>query len=150
MLAIVGNPLMREFDALTGFLPRITASSFGIGRHLNDQDRRAFLAGMRIRGRRAFHNYMRSARRSDDLYQRSIRALTGPLAPLPLLTIFGERNDPFGFQKRWKELFPTARQEVVAGGNHFPMCDAPDFVARTISDWYSETVASRHVDFIRS
>jgi len=66
------------------------------------------------------------------------------LAQVPMLTIFGERNDPFGFQKRWKELFPDARQAVVAKGNHFPMCDAPDFVAREIREWYQSRLAGRY------
>jgi len=30
---------------------------------------------------------------------------------------------------------------VVAKGNHFPMCDDPDLVARTIRAWHSEKVA---------
>jgi hypothetical protein len=45
-------------------------------------------------------------------------------------TIFGQRNDPFGFQPRWKQLFPHARDVVVLKENHFPMCDAPDLPAR--------------------
>ena len=136
MLAIVGSGFMRELDVLTGFIPRVSASGFGVGRHLDARGRRAFLAGMGPRGRRAFHNYMRDARVCDGLYAQSMDALLGPLAETPLLTIFGEHNDPFGFQARWKELFPIARQAVVAGGNHFPMCDAPDFVADTIRDWH--------------
>jgi pimeloyl-ACP methyl ester carboxylesterase len=53
------------------------------------------------------------------------------------LTIFGERNDPFGFQARWKALFPDAQQFVIPRGNHFPMCDDPQFVAETISSWHN-------------
>ena len=143
MLALMGSRFMRELNVLTGYLPRIAATSFGVGRHLSEFDRVVFRAGMGTRGRRAFHDYMRDARRCDGLYGRVARALGGPLGELPLLTIFGERNDPFGFQRRWKELFPDARQVVVKGGNHFPMCDAPDFVARTIREWYVERVACR-------
>jgi pimeloyl-ACP methyl ester carboxylesterase len=141
MLAVMGNGFTRELDVLTGFIPRLTASSFGVGRHFDAASRQAFLAGMGTRGRRAFHNYMRDAQHCDDLYREIEHALTGPLAGLPLLTIFGERNDPFGFQRQWKALFPTARQVVVSKGNHFPMCDAPDFVAVAIREWYRECVA---------
>lgn len=141
MLSLVGSRVMREINALTGFLPRITASSFGVGRRLDQAGRDVFLAGVDARGRRSFHNYMRDACHNDLLYGNVARALAGPLAGLPLLTIFGERNDPFGFQQRWKKLFPDARQEVVAGGNHFPMCDAPDFVARVIREWHRDCVA---------
>jgi haloalkane dehalogenase len=141
MLALMGSSFMREFNVLTGLIPRISATSFGVGRHLDEPSRKAFRAGIGSRGRRAFHAYMRDTRHCDDLYDRISSALTGPLAHVPLLTIFGERNDPFGFQKRWKELFPSARQVVVAKGNHFPMCDAPDLVANAIRDWHRKLVA---------
>ena len=141
MLTIVGSGFMRELDVLTGFIPRLSATSFGVGRHLDLPSRHAFLMGMGTRGRRAFHNYIRDARQCTNLYEQIARALAGPFSGLPLLTIFGERNDPFGFQQRWKALFPGARQVVVAKGNHFPMCDAPDLVADTIRSWHRECVA---------
>ena len=141
MMALVGSRAMREIDALTGFLPRITAGSFGVGRRLDQAGRDVFLAGMDARGRRSFHDYMRDARGAGLIYAAVARALAGPLADLPLLTIFGERNDPFGLQQRWKRLFPEARQEVVAGGNHFPMCDAPEFAVRVIREWHRDCVA---------
>ena len=144
MLAIMGSGFVRELDVLTGFLPRIASSPFGIGLHMDEASRAVFRAGMDRRGRRSFHNYIRDARRCNLLYARVGRALAGPLAQVPMLTIFGERNDPFGFQKRWKDLFPDARQAVVAKGNHFPMCDAPDFVAREIRDWYQSRLAGRY------
>jgi pimeloyl-ACP methyl ester carboxylesterase len=141
MLAVMGSRLVRELDVLIGFIPRLSATSFGVGRHMDESSRQAFLAGMGSRGRRAFHNYMRDARRCDNLYDETSRALAGPLSGLPLLTIFGERNDPFGFQQQWKALFPDARQVVVAKGNHFPMCDDPDLVAESIRSWHRERVA---------
>ena len=55
------------------------------------------------------------------------------------LTVFGERNDPLRFQPKWKALFPHARQVVIPGGNHFPMCDDPDVVADSIRSWHRET-----------
>ena len=141
MLAIMGSGVVREMDAWTGFLPSITATSFGVGRHFDDDSRRAFREGMGRDGRRAFHAYMSDARSCDELYRQVADALTGPFARLPVLTIFGERNDPFGFQRRWKTLFPGAVQVIVAKGNHFPMCDDPDLVAQTIKGWHSEHLA---------
>jgi len=145
MLAIVGSPIMREFDVLTGLVPHITSSAFGIGRHLDRPSRAAFRAAMGPRGLRSFHGFMRDALHCDDLYARAAAVLAGPLAPVPLLTIFGERNDPFGFQKRWKELFPAALQVVVPKGNHFPMCDAPDLVAQTIRSWHQELKVNKRI-----
>jgi haloalkane dehalogenase len=140
MLALMGSTVMREFDVLTGFLPRIASTSFGVGKHMDKGRRGEFRAGMTPRARRAFHDYLRDARHCAGLYQTVTRALTGSLSHTPVLTIFGERNDPFGFQKRWKEMFPDARQEIVARGNHFPMCDAPDFVAETLRGWHQQCV----------
>jgi pimeloyl-ACP methyl ester carboxylesterase len=119
----------------------LTATSFGVGRYMDTPSRAAFFKGMGTRGRRAFHNYIRDARQCDKLYEEIARALAGPLSGLPLLTIFGERNDPFGFQQRWKALFPGARQVVVSKGNHFPMCDDPGLVAEEIRSWRREYVA---------
>ena len=138
MLALVGSRFIREIDVLTGFIPAITATSFGIGRHLAEASRDAFRAGMGVAGRRAFHDYMRDARQGEGVYANAEAALAGPLAHVPLLTIFGERNDPFGFQARWKKLYPEARQVIVKDGNHFPMCDDPDLVSRTIRSSHND------------
>lgn len=141
MLAVMGSNFMAGLDEMTGLLPRITASSFGVGRRLDSVGRKVFFAGLRHRGFANFHHYMQDARRCDALYDRVEEALAGPLRVRPLLTIFGERNDPLGFQRRWKELYPSARQVVVRKGNHFPMCDDPDFVASAIRSWHRERVA---------
>ncbi len=141
MLALMGSAAMREFDALTGILPRITSSAFGVGRHLDASSRKAFYAGTGRQGVRAFHGYLRDTRKAGAIYEQLDRALTGPFRTLPLLTIFGERNDPLGFQPRWKQLFSDARQVVVSKGNHFPMCDDPDLVAVSIREWHRDRVA---------
>lgn len=141
MLALMGSAPIREFDVLTEFLFRITTTNFGVGRHMDGPSRQAFRAGIDRQARRAFHHYLRDARNCDHLYQDVGRALSGPFKGLSLITIFGERNDPLGFQRRWKALFPDAPQVVVAGGNHFPMCDDPDLVANTIRSWHRERVA---------
>jgi pimeloyl-ACP methyl ester carboxylesterase len=143
MLAFMGSAPIREFDALTQILPRITATTFGVGRHMNEASRRAFRAGIGPQGARAFHNYLRDARNADDLYDEVETALAGVFRKHPVLTVFGERNDPLGFQPRWKALFPDAVQVVVPKGNHFPMCDAPDMLAAALSSWHRERVASK-------
>jgi haloalkane dehalogenase len=142
MLGMMGGTAMREFDAITGILPRITSSAFGIGRRMDEQSRKAFLAGIGRQGVRSFHSYMRDAAKSKAIYAQLDEALDGPFGRLPLLTIFGERNDPLGFQPRWKNLFPDVQQVVVSGGNHFPMCDDPALVASSIRAWHRERVRS--------
>ncbi|MBV9104143.1 MAG: alpha/beta fold hydrolase [Candidatus Eremiobacteraeota bacterium] len=144
MLSVMGNPVVRELSALTQFVPKLTATSFGAGRHYSGADVRAFLEGIGARGTHAFHDYMRSASHSDRIYECAQRALSVYLSHLPVLTIFGERNDPFGFQRHWKALFPNATQIVVPRGNHFPMCDEPDLVASSLRSWYRESVTTRN------
>lgn len=141
MLALMGSTPMREFDAWTGMLARISSTSFGIGRSMDEASRRAFYAGIGRQGLRAFHGYMRDARRADPIHLEVERALEWQLRHLPLLTIFGERNDPLKFQPRWKQMFKDARQVVVAGGNHFPMCDNPDLVATSIREFHRDQIA---------
>jgi haloalkane dehalogenase len=139
MLAVMGSSTMRRIDLATGVLARVTSTAFGVGRHLDDTSRRAYRAGL-ARSMGAFHDYLGEARFSDEIYDEVTRALTGPFRSLPLLTIFGERNDPLGFQPQWKRLFPDCRQITIPKGNHFPMCDAPDLVADSIRAWHQDVL----------
>jgi pimeloyl-ACP methyl ester carboxylesterase len=140
MLALIGSAALREFDVFTRLLMRVTASSLGVGRRMDERSRKIFLAGIGPHAVRAFHGYMRDARHADALYERIGEALSGRFRDLPLMTIFGERNDPLGFQPQWKRLFPDAHQVIVPQGNHFPMCDDPDLVASSIQHWHARYV----------
>jgi len=140
MLALMGSRVMRQIDVSIGVLPRLTATAFGVGRHLDGASRRAYRAGLH-RSIGTFHDYLRDARRADALYEEIASGFDGPLGRLPLLTIFGERNDPLGFQPKWRARFPRARQVVVPKGNHFPMCDDPDLVAHAIRAWHDDFLA---------
>lgn len=135
MLTVIGSSVVRELDVATGVLPRITASAFGVGRHLDRPSRNAFLAGVGQQGVRSFHSYMRDALYSS-VGEEAEAALSGPLRRIAVMTVFGERNDPFGFQRRWRQLFPGCPQIVIPGGNHFPMCDAPDVLADSIREYH--------------
>jgi pimeloyl-ACP methyl ester carboxylesterase len=141
MLAVMGSASMREVDAFTGWLPAATSGRFGVGRHWNTADRAAFRAGFGRDGRRSIHRYLADARRADTLYTAIDAALHGRLSDRPLLTVFGQYNDPLRLQPRWKALFPAARQQIVPKGNHFPMCDAPTTVATWIREWHTTEVA---------
>jgi len=117
MLSAMGSAPVRTLNVATNLIPRITAHNYGVGRHLTRAGRRAFLGGLADRRkRRSFHSLMRDTRRSTATLAAAERALRGPLATKPLLTIFGQKQDPFGYQKRWKELYPHAVEHVVAGG----------------------------------
>lgn len=142
-LAVMGSPPVGELDATTGWLPRLASSAFGVGRHLPRADRAVFRAGIDRQARRTLHAYFADAHRANDLYQRIEGALHGRLADQPLLTVFGQFNDPFRFQRQWQARFPQARQHVVRRGNHYPMCDDPTGVAEAIRHWHTTEVAPR-------
>ncbi len=59
---------------------------------------------------------------------------------LPAVTVFGEHNDPLGFQAEWAE------QIEIPNGNHFPMCDAPSVVAEAVRARFGErsSTETRH------
>lgn len=141
MLRVMGSAPMRELDAVTGFLPPLVAGRFGAGRHLEPAARHAVRQSMRRPDdRRLFHRFLRELREDVDLARRAEAVLRGPLADRPLLTIFGQYNDYFRLQRRWRELFPQARQVVVPRGNHFPMGDAPELVASSIRAFWHDQV----------
>ena len=106
-----------------------TATAFGVGRHWSRADLATFHAGIDPAARRAWHSYFRDARAAHDLYTELHAGLPALLADRPLLTIFGQFNDPLRFQRRWRALNPNVRQVKVPRGNHFPMCDDPQLVA---------------------
>ena len=140
MLKLVGSTPARASGSLSGWLARLSASSFGAGRHWTRGDRRVFLTGLDRSARRNTHRYLNALRRENDLLGRVEGALREDLAELPLLTVFGSRNDPFGLATRWKQFFPTAEQHIVPGGNHYPMGDDPKVVAEWIGRWHGKHV----------
>lgn len=143
MLRLVGSAAAREVDVFTGVVPRITATRFGIGRRLDRAARHTFRESMRAPQIRAFHQYLSDAGRCECLYRETDAALNDMCSRVPLLTIFGSHNDPFGFQAEWMRRFTQSSELVLKGGNHFPMCDDPGFVARAIREWTRETRRSR-------
>jgi haloalkane dehalogenase len=139
MLTLMGSAPANALDSKLGWLPRLTSTAFGVGRHWSRADLAVFQAGIDPPARRAWHNYFRDARDAEDLYAKLDAGLRGPLADRRLLTIFGQFNDPLRFQRRWKALYPDAHQVKVPRGNHFPMCDAPELVASSVKDFAAKT-----------
>lgn len=143
MLAVVGSRTATAILGTARLVPALTRTRAGVGLHLGRADRRAFAGPYRRGGAaRNFHRAMRSARRSTGLYATAESRLTGSFPHLPVLTVFGEKNDPFGFADRWRSMFPHARSWTVPAGNHFPMCDDPSGYATRLRDWHRSEVAS--------
>jgi haloalkane dehalogenase len=135
MLTLMGSAAARGSDAKLGWLPRLTSTAFGVGRHWSRKDLAVFRAGIDASARRAWHRYFRDARGADELYAELEAALPRLLVDRPLLTIFGQFNDPLRFQRRWRALDPAVHQVKVPRGNHFPMCDDPQLVASELRDF---------------
>ncbi len=137
MLGIMGSRPMTGVLGTLRVIPRATRSKSGVGRHFDKADRLAFFGPYRKRTlSRNFHRAMRSARRSEPMFGKAEVALRSKLAHLPVFTVFGEKNDQFGFAERWRDLFPDASSWTVAGGNHFPMCDDPTGYADRVREWH--------------
>jgi pimeloyl-ACP methyl ester carboxylesterase len=143
MLAIVGSRAATATLGTFRLVPRLTRGKAGVGLHYDKADRAAFFGPYQRRAAaRNFHRAMRSVRRSRELYADAERRLMSSPTDLPVLTVFGEKNDPFGFADRWRSMFPHARSWTVPAGNHFPMCDDPDGYAARLRDWHRTEVAS--------
>lgn len=143
MLSAVGSRVATATLGTARLVPRLTRGKAGVGLHYNEADRQAFFGPYRRRtAARNFHRAMRSARTARDLYAEAERRLRADHTGLPVLTVFGEKNDPFGFANRWQMMFPHAWSWTVPGGNHFPMCDDPDGFATRLRDWHRSEVVS--------
>lgn len=140
MLAMMGGRAATTLFGTSGLMVAMTRTRFGVGRRFDRAARRAFVGPYRgdPDRRRAFHGAMASASASAELYRDAEEALATTLSHLPVLTVFGKRNDPFGFADRWSARFPDVEARVVPGGNHFPMCDAPADLSDWIRAWLVE------------
>lgn len=141
MLKTMGSSFMSGLDATTNLIPRLSSGRFGVGRHLNEAERAAFVGPFREKGpRRRFHQLMASVIKESDYLMAVERALSTALAGKPVLTIYGERNDPFGFQARFRDHFPDGEEMIIPKGLHFPMCDDPQGFAEQVSRWHTASL----------
>ena len=141
MLKVVTSPPFSAINTPTNVLARLTATSYGVGRKMSRADRRAFLGPWRSRGsRRATLRVLAGVLRIDPLMAGVERSLLTTLAGLPVLTVFGRKNDPYGWQDRFQQIFPGATAVGIADGRHFPFDDDPDGYRAAICDWWTARV----------
>ncbi len=146
MLRLVGSRPAQSIGALTNVVARLTSTRFGVGRQLSKADRAAFRGPFADRDvRRRFHALMASTLAERQFTDRVEQATRTVLNDLPVLTVFGEHNDPFGFQARHAETFADHTAVMVEGGNHFPMTDDPDLFAASVRSWHARTVGRPRV-----
>ena len=147
MLALIGTPLFGLLNTNLNLLARVTASRLGAGRHFDRGDRAVFSAPWRTRAaRRTSQGVLAGAGRADPLLARLERELPARLGDLPVLTLFGRRNDGFGWQARFGSLFQNVTPRAIEDGNHFPFCDDPDRFAAELRGWWRREVAGRPPD----
>lgn len=144
MLRVVGGRAAEAVGVTTNVVALLTSTRLGVGRHLDRAGRVAFRGPFREHDvRRRFHRLMASTLDRPAFTDGVDDAVTTVLADTPVLTIFGEHNDPFGFQARHAARFADHEGVVVTGGNHFPMADDPDLFASSVRDWHRRRVAAR-------
>jgi pimeloyl-ACP methyl ester carboxylesterase len=137
MMRVMSSAPVRGLNVTTNFLSGATSSRFGVGSHLSDEAKLAFTGPFAAKGpRRRFHELMGSVLDEHDYLAGVETALRTSRNRLPVLTVYGERNDPFRFQARFKTIFPDAEEMVIPKGNHFPMCDDPDGFSARVAEWH--------------
>jgi haloalkane dehalogenase len=142
-LRVIASRPFGAVNSLTNVVALYTASRYGVGRHLSKADRRAFLGPWRsVRSRRATQNILAGVLRTDPVMAGVERSLRTTLAGLPVLTLFGRKNDRYGWQNRFQQIFPHATAAGIADGHHFPFNDDPDAYSAAISAWWAEKVAT--------
>ena len=143
-LKVIASPLFEALNSWTNVVALVTASSYGAGRKMSNADRRAFLGPWRLAAsRRATQQILAGVLRIDPIMAEVELSLQAGLADLPVLTLFGRKNDPYGWQHRFGHIFPRATAAGIAGGHHFPFDDDPDAYSAAICAWWEQKVV-RH------
>jgi len=142
-LQVVGSRPFGALNSLTNVAARFTASRYGVGRKMSKADRRSFLGPRRSRSsRRATQQILAGLLRIDPVMATVERSLGTRLADLPVLTLFGRKNDPYGWQARFQQIFLQATAAGIDDGHHFPFNDDPDAYSIAISAWWAAKVAT--------
>lgn len=142
-LAVVGSRPFGAVNNLTNVMALFTASRYGVGRKMSRADRRAFLGPWRSRNsRQATQQTLAGALRIDPIMADLQRSLRLTLAGLPVLTLFGRKNDRYGWQARFGEIFPQATAATMDHGHHFPFDDDPDAYSAAVRAWWAQKVAT--------
>jgi len=143
MLKTMGSSPLEGFSARTGLLLKMASGRFGVGRHLGPAGRRAFLGPFHDRSRiRRFHRLLGSAGSSPEHMAFVEEATRGPLNHLPVLTIFGGRNDPWKFQRRHADTFPNHEGHILRKRYHFPMTEDQGRFAELIREWSKQRISA--------
>jgi pimeloyl-ACP methyl ester carboxylesterase len=147
MLRTVDSAPFGAVNDLTNVLAQFTATSYGVGRRMSRADRRCFLGPWRSRrSRRATQQVLAGVLSIDPLMAGVERSLRTTLAGLPVLTLFGRRNDPYGWQSRFQQIFPQVTAVGLADAHHFPFNDDAEAYSAAITSWWARSAAQGLTD----
>jgi pimeloyl-ACP methyl ester carboxylesterase len=142
VLRIVASPQFGALNRLTNLLALFTATSYGVGRRVSPADRRSFLGPWRSRHNRvATRRILAGALGIDPLLAEIESSLETELSGLPVLTLFGRKNDRYGWQDRFHHIFPGATAVTIDDGHHFPFDDDPQAYTDAIYAWWTAKVS---------
>jgi haloalkane dehalogenase len=137
-LRVVGSRPLGWINDRTNALALLTATSYGVGRRMTAADRRIFRRPWRSRSNRRATQRIIAAAGSVDAEMADVeRRLGTTFADRPVLTLFGAKNDPYGWQARFQQIFPSATAVRIPDGHHFPFDDDPDRYASAVTAWWT-------------
>jgi pimeloyl-ACP methyl ester carboxylesterase len=143
MLKVIRNPIVGALNSATNALAILTATSYGVGRHLSKADRLAFRGPWRSRtNRRATQQVLAGVLAIDPLMSEIERSLKSRLGDVPVLTLFGSRNDPYAWQARFGRIFRNVTAVAIEDGHHFPFNDDPAAYSAAIRHWWGVSVVT--------
>jgi haloalkane dehalogenase len=143
-LGMAGGRIFGLVNVLSNLLARVTATRYGLGRHLTALGRSVFREPFRDRRVRRYATAMLHDAASNATYLRTVDlALRTTLSGLPLLLVFGKDSPTVegGFPAGWAARFPDAPLFLLEGAHHFPMMDDPAAVSDVIGAWWDDSVA---------
>ena len=131
----------------THIYERIVAAHIGTAVH-RPMDEETFAAYFdRWRGEGGQAAYLQKVAQFDEGHTDEFEPLLGSMRT-PVRIIWGERDawlDP-AFARRLQELLPNSGLTLIPEAGHFVMEDAPEEVARELSDFFAADSGVYHVD----
>ena len=141
VLGLMSGPTMTTLNRRFNIVARMSSGRFGVGKQLSRRAKRTFLTPFRARStRETWSELIGDPLRIEDDLAVIDRLLSTVLRDVPVLTIFGARNDPYDWQGRYARTFSHARPVVIEKGMHFPFMDDPERFSASIRDWWRDAV----------
>jgi pimeloyl-ACP methyl ester carboxylesterase len=140
MLGFMSGPAMSALNRRFNLVARMSSGRFGVGKHLTREGKKTFLVPFGApETRTTWSELIGDPLRNEDELGVINQVLTSVLRDLPVLTIFGARNDPYDWEARYARTFTNVQSIVIDKGMHFPFMDDPEVFAESVRRWWEET-----------